>query len=128
MDRLSATTPARRQRFSAIEGYVSSNWSSTKPLFVEALADGWALTPSDLLYSAQQLQANGGHPYVFMTPSELALTEEAYANGTGGSLPTTNTQAIAGSTFTSLAYPQNEILNSTGQDGGPSFLSGSSRR
>ena len=113
-------TPAAQ--ISAIESYVSSNWSSSAPLFVEALSDGWALSPDDVLYIAQQLQKNGGHTYVFMTPSEMALTEKAYHSGTTG-LPASNTQAVPGSTIVS-AFPNNLLLNGNGQNG-PISITGS---
>jgi hypothetical protein len=101
---------------SNIESYVSSNWSSGAPLFVEALDDNLTTPMDDVLYIAQQLQLNGGHPYVFMTPSEMALTEKAR-----GSVPT-NAQAVAGSTLTT-AYPQNLIWNADGQEPGAGVTS-----
>jgi GxGYxYP putative glycoside hydrolase C-terminal domain/GxGYxY sequence motif in domain of unknown function N-terminal len=104
-------TPA--QNISAIESYVSSNWSSGAPLFVEALADNATLTPDDVLYIAQQLQTNGGHPYVFMTPSAMALTEAAYHNGTCSSCPTSNAQAVPGSTIVA-SFPNNLVNNASG--------------
>lgn len=101
------TFPA--DQISAIESYVSSHWSSGAPLFVEALSNNLTTPPDDVLYIAQQLQLHGGHPYVFMTPSEMALTEKS-----AGSQPS-NPQAVAGSTLTA-AYPQNLIWNANGQE------------
>lgn len=109
---------------SAIESWVSSNYAGTgAPTFLEALnANTSAIPPDDMLYVAQQLQLHSGHSYVFLTPSELALTQKAYKNGTGGSLPTSNPGAVAGSTLTS-AYPQNVIYNAQGQAGNYSLSS-----
>ena len=101
---------------SSIESYVSSSWSSSSPLFIEALINAWGLSPDDLLLIAQRLQASG-HNYVFLTPSELALTEKAYHNAQTG-LPLTNTQARSGATITQ-AFPNNLVWDSTGLDGLP---------
>ncbi len=105
-------------QISAIESYVSDHWSSGAPLFVEALYDDLTLSQDDALYVAQQLQLHGGHPYVFMTPSEMALTEKA-----AGSV-SANPQAVAGSTLTA-AYPNNVIWNANGQEPGASVTSSS---
>jgi len=110
------------EEVAAIESYVSSNISSSAPLFVEVLGNGWGLSPDDLLYITQQLQLTGGHPYVFLTPSALALTEKAYYQGTGSSLPTSNAQAVPGATLVS-AYPNNLVTNALGASGAASLLS-----
>jgi hypothetical protein len=101
-------TPA--MEIAKIESFVASNYSSSAPLFVEAMVDAWHLSPDDVLYIAQQLQTHSGHPYVFLTPSELALTEEAYHKGTGSSLAATNAQAVEGATLTA-AFPNNVLIN-----------------
>jgi len=118
------STPA--QQISAVESYVSSNYSPRAPLFVEVLSDAWHLSPDDVLYIAQQLQTHSGYPYVFLTPSELALTEEAYNKGTGGFLPISNTQAVAGSTLTS-AFPNNMLINGNTLSAGGGVSQGSWR-
>jgi hypothetical protein len=97
------------------------SYSATEPNFIEALNDDLTTSQDDVLYIAQYLQNNGGHPYVFLTPSELALTEKAYHSGTTG-LPATNTQAVAGSTLTA-AYPNNRIYNADGEEPGASITS-----
>lgn len=99
----------------AIES-ASSGWSSGSPLFIEALVNGWGMSPDDILWVAQQLQLNTGHNYVFLTPTELALTEKAYHAGTTG-LPNTNTQAVSGTQLLA-EYPNNLVWNSSGLDGG----------
>lgn len=109
-----STAPAQ---VSGIESWVSSNYAgSGAPTFLEAVNSNFNIPPDDTMWVAQQLQLHGGHPYVFLTPSELALTEQAYHNGTGGSLPTSNAQAVAGSTLTS-AFAQNVLYNAQGQSG-----------
>lgn len=72
---------------------------TSKPVFLEPLVDGWTFEPHDVLAVAQNLAAWGktvGKKFVFLTPSELALTEEAYQQGTGSSLPPLNVQAVSG--------------------------------
>jgi hypothetical protein len=101
-------TPAKQ--IAAIETYAKENYSSDKPLFIEALSDAWHLSPDDVLYIAQQLQLRSTHPYVFLTPSEMAMTEAAYHKGTGNSLPTTNAQAVTGASLV-VKYPVNVLLN-----------------
>jgi GxGYxYP putative glycoside hydrolase C-terminal domain/GxGYxY sequence motif in domain of unknown function N-terminal len=90
---------------------------SGAPNYIEALHDNLTMPPDDVLYIAQQLQLRGSHPYVFMTPSELAAT--VAAAGTGA----TNTQAVAGSTLTS-AFPVNYLFNAQGQEPGAGVDSG----
>lgn len=102
-------------QINAILSYVSSHYSATAPNFIEALNDDLTLSQDDVLYIAQYLQENGGHPYVFMTPSELALTEYGYYSGRGSSWPTSNSQAVAGTTLTT-AYPDNQIYNADGEE------------
>ena len=98
------------REISAIESWVASNYAgASAPTFLEALDDNLTTSPDDALLIAQQLQLYGGHPYVFLTPSELALTERA-----AGSQPT-NAQAFAGSTLIK-AYPQNLLYNADGQE------------
>jgi len=97
------------------------SYSSTAPNFIEALNDDLTTSQDDVLYIAQYLQNNEGHPYVFLTPSELALTEKAYHLGTTG-LPATNAQAVAGSTLTA-AYPNNRIYNADGEEPATSITS-----
>lgn len=98
----------------AILSQVSSKWTSSAPTFIEALNDDLTTSQDDVLYIAQYLQNSGGHPFVFLTPSEMALTEIAYAKGTTG-LPNTNAQAVAGTTLTA-GYPNNRIYNADGQE------------
>ncbi len=99
---------------SAIESWVSSNYSSTAPNFLEVLDDNLTTPADDVLYIAQQVQRDSSHPYVFMTPSELAAAEYAYHNS--GSTVTSTPQAVLGATLNS-AFPQNMLFNSDGQDG-----------
>lgn len=101
---------------SAIESAAASAYSSTAPGFVEALNDDLTTSQDDLLYIAQYLQNNSGYNFVFMTPSELAATWDAYSNGTTG-LPTTAAQAVPGTTLLS-GFPQNMVYNNNGQDPG----------
>jgi hypothetical protein len=100
-----------------IEKWLSTNYAgSGAPTFLEALNSNFNIPPDDTLWVAQQLQLHSGYNYVFLTPSELALTEQAYKNGTGSSLPANNAQAVAGSRLTS-AFPQNVLYNAQGQSG-----------
>ena len=94
----------------SVKKWVSRHYAgSGAPTYLEALEDNLTYSTADVLYIAQQLQLTGGHPYVFLTPSELALTERA-----AGSQPT-NAQAVAGSTLIA-AYPQNLLYNVDGQE------------
>jgi hypothetical protein len=99
----------------AILAYVSNHYSSTAPNFIEALNDDLTFSQDDVLYIAQYLQNNGGHPYVFLTPSELARTEYGYYSHRGSSWPTNDAQAVAGTTLTT-AYPANNIYNIVGRE------------
>jgi len=76
-----------------------------KPAFLEPLVDGWTITPKEILAIGQALATWGkstGMKFVFITPSELALTEEAYHNGSGSSLPELNAQAVPGAALLKL--------------------------
>jgi GxGYxY sequence motif in domain of unknown function N-terminal/GxGYxYP putative glycoside hydrolase C-terminal domain len=106
---------------------------TTKPVFLEPLADGWAVTPQDVLAIGQALATWGkaeGKRFVFTTPSELALTEEAHRQGTGSSLPQLNAQAVSGAALLKLPPAgdlqgftpptptgPNLVANPSGQDG-----------
>lgn len=106
----------------AIESSLSSTGNNPyqgpgAPTFLEALnANTSAIPPDDVLYVAQQLQLQTGYNFVFLTPSELALTEEAYKNGTSSTLPIQNAQAVSGSMLLT-AFPQNVLWNAQGQSG-----------
>ena len=108
----------------AIESWLVGNYAGAgSPTFLEALnADTKAIPPDDVLYVAQQLQLHSGYNFDFLTPSELSLTEEAYKNGAGSSLPQANAQAVTGSTLTT-AYPQNVLWDAQGQSGNYSLTS-----
>jgi putative glycoside hydrolase with GxGYxYP motif/GxGYxY motif-containing protein len=72
---------------------------TSDPVFLEPLVDGWNFKPHDVLAVAQNLARWGetaGKNFVFITPSELALTEEAYHQGRSSSLPPLNSQAVSG--------------------------------
>lgn len=101
----------------------NAGWSATAPTFVESLTSGWSLNPDDMLYVAQRLQTTTGHNYVFMTPSELALTEKNYYAGTTSGLANSNAQAVLGSQLVA-AYPNNLVWNGNGRDAASSFGSG----
>jgi hypothetical protein len=106
------STPALE--ISAIQSYVSANWTSGAPLFVEALGNAATLAPDDMLYIAQQLELNkaSGQEYVFLTPSESALTEANYYNS--GSLSAVrNVQALPG-TYLLKQAPINYMQNGSG--------------
>ncbi|HEY1920767.1 MAG TPA: hypothetical protein VGH27_34795 [Streptosporangiaceae bacterium] len=106
---------------------------TSKPVFLEPLADGWAVTPQDVLAIGQALASWGktmGKKFVFTTPSELALTEEAHRQGTGSSLPQLNAQAVSGAALLKLPPAgqlqgftrptpsgPNLVSNPSGQDG-----------
>lgn len=113
---------------SAIEAVLNPNTGkdpyqgSGKPTFIEIVNDGWSSGPDDMLYVAQRLQLNSGYNFTFLTPTELALTEQAYVKGTGGSWPSTNAQTVAGSTLLT-AYPQNLIYNANAHNPGQSIVS-----
>jgi hypothetical protein len=110
------------------------NQPGTSPDFLEPLVDAWNETPQDVLAVAQALASWGqstGKKVVFTTPSELALTEHAYRNGSGSALPQLNAQAVSGASL--LALPPagqlqgytppagvsgpNLVANPSGQDG-----------
>jgi hypothetical protein len=79
--------------------------STSSPVFLEPLVDGWNLDRQDVLAIAQALAGWGktvGKNFVFTTPSELALTEEAYHQGSGSSLPRLNAQAVSGAALLRL--------------------------
>jgi hypothetical protein len=106
---------------------------TSKPVFVDPLVDGWNLTPQDVLAVGQALASWGktvGKHFVFTTPSELALTDEAYHQGSGASLPRLNAQAVSGAALLKLppagqlqGYTPptpsgpNLVSNPSGQDG-----------
>lgn len=90
-------------------------FTSGVPNYIEVLSDNLTTPPDDVLFIAQQLQLHGSHPYVFMTPSEMAATE--YASG----VQPTNTQAVAGSTLTT-AFPVNLLWNANGQEPGAGVM------
>jgi GxGYxY sequence motif in domain of unknown function N-terminal/GxGYxYP putative glycoside hydrolase C-terminal domain len=76
-----------------------------KPAFLDPLVDGWTITPKEILAIGQALARWGksvGREFVFTTPSELALTEEAYLQGSGFSLPRLNAQAVSGAALLKL--------------------------
>jgi hypothetical protein len=110
------------------------NEPGSSPVFLEPLVDAWGETPQNVLAVAQALTSWGksvGKNVVFTTPSELALTEEAYHNGSGSALPQLNAQAVSGASL--LALPPagqlqgytppagvsgpNLVTNPSGQDG-----------
>jgi GxGYxY sequence motif in domain of unknown function N-terminal/GxGYxYP putative glycoside hydrolase C-terminal domain len=117
---------------STIEQDVLSQPTSA-PVFVDPLADGWAITPQDVLAIGQALATWGktvGKTFVFTTPSELALTEETYQQGGGSSLPKLNAQAVSGAALLRLPPAgqlqgftpptpsgPNLVSNPSGQDG-----------
>jgi hypothetical protein len=75
------------------------------PVFVEPLVNGWNLDPRQVLAVAQALAGWGksvGKKFVFTTPSELALTEEAYHQGSSSPLPGLNSQAVSGASLLRL--------------------------
>jgi hypothetical protein len=112
----------------------AQNEPGSSPVFLEPLVDAWNETPQNVLAVAQTLASWGqstGKKVVFTTPSELALTEKAYHNGSGSALPQLNAQAVSGASL--LALPSagqlqgytppasvsgpNLVTNSSGQDG-----------
>ncbi|MGH3170248.1 MAG: hypothetical protein ACRDN0_30745 [Trebonia sp.] len=81
------------------------NQPGSGPVFLEPLVDAWNETPQNILAVAQALTSWGqstGKNVVFTTPSELALTEEAYRNGSGAALPQLNAQAVSGTSLLAL--------------------------
>ncbi|MBO0804796.1 MAG: hypothetical protein J2P25_17200 [Nocardiopsaceae bacterium] len=71
----------------------------SSPDFLEPLVDGWTLSPHDMLAVAQNLAKWGktvGKKFVFTTPSEMGLTDEAYHQGRSSGLPELNAQAVSG--------------------------------
>jgi hypothetical protein len=106
---------------------------SGAPTFLEPLVDGWNLKPQDVLAISQALASWGktvGKNFVFTTPSELALTDKAYHDGSGSSLPQLNTQAVSGASLLNLppagqlqgytpptTSGPNLVANPSGQDG-----------
>jgi len=110
------------------------NEPGSSPVFLEPLVDAWNETPQNVLAVAQALASWGqsiGKNVVFTTPSELALTEEAYHQHSGSALPQLNAQAVSGASL--LALPSagqlqgytppasvsgpNLVDNPSGQDG-----------
>jgi GxGYxY sequence motif in domain of unknown function N-terminal/GxGYxYP putative glycoside hydrolase C-terminal domain len=78
---------------------------TSKPVFLEPLVDAWNLDPQEVLAVAQALGSWGkttGKKFVFTTPSELALTEEAYYQGSSSPLPGLNSQAVSGASLLRL--------------------------
>jgi hypothetical protein len=78
---------------------------TSSPVFLEPLVDGWNLDPHQVLAIAQALAGWGktvGKKFVFITPSELALTEKAYHQGSGSALPGLNSQAVSGASLLRL--------------------------
>jgi hypothetical protein len=106
---------------------------TSAPVFLDPLVDGWNLDPQDVLAIGQALARWGktvGKSFVFTTPSELALTEEAYQQGAGSSLPRLNAQAVSGAALLKLppagqlqgytpptTSGPNLVSNPSGQDG-----------
>ena len=99
---------------SAVTAYAKAHWVQSAPLFINALADNATLTPSDMLYIAEQLELDPGKKgeYVFLTPAEMALTEANYHNS-GSLTATRNVQALPG-TYLLAQYPNNYIQNGSG--------------
>jgi hypothetical protein len=78
---------------------------TSNPVFLEPLVDGWNLDRQEVLAIAQALADWGkaaGKKFVFTTPSELALTEEAYHQGSSSRLPRLNAQAVSGASLLRL--------------------------
>jgi hypothetical protein len=78
---------------------------TSNPVFLEPLVDGWNLDPQEVLAIGQALAGWGktvGKKFVFTTPSELALTEEAYHQGSRSPLPSLNSQAVSGASLLRL--------------------------
>jgi hypothetical protein len=106
---------------------------TSTPIFLEPLVNGWNLDPKDVLAIAQALASWGqtvGKKFVFTTPSELALTEEAYHQGSTTPLPQLNAQAVSGASLLKLPSAgqlqgytapttsgPNLVANPSGQDG-----------
>jgi GxGYxY sequence motif in domain of unknown function N-terminal/GxGYxYP putative glycoside hydrolase C-terminal domain len=79
--------------------------TTSNPVFLEPLVDGWNLDRQEVLAIAQALAGWGktvGKKFVFTTPSELALTEEAYHQGSRSPLPRLNSQAVSGASLLRL--------------------------
>jgi hypothetical protein len=100
--------------------------SPGSPVYLEPLVDAWNLAPQDVLAIAQNYttwaQAQGEH-VVFLTPGELAATQQDAANGTGKKLPDTNAEAVTGDSL--LALPSAGQLTGyvTPTPTGPNLLS-----
>jgi hypothetical protein len=78
---------------------------TSNPVFLEPLVDGWDLDPRQVLAIAQALAGWGrtvGKKFVFTTPSEQALTEKAYHQGSSAPLPALNSQAVSGASLLRL--------------------------
>ena len=78
---------------------------TSNPVFLEPLVDGWNFDRQEVLAIAQALAGWGkaaGKKFVFTTPSELALTEEAYHQGSSSPLPSLNSQAVSGASLLRL--------------------------
>jgi hypothetical protein len=99
------------------------------PTFLEPLVDGWNYDPQNVLAIAQALASWGktvGKNFVFTTPSELALTQEAYYQGGGfqeSALPKLNSRAVSGASLLNLP-PAGEVEGyTTPTTSGPNLVS-----
>lgn len=82
-----------------LEQDVVTQMASGQPIFLQPLVDAWNLDSRDVLAIAQALTrwgATQGKHLVFLTPSELAATEQAYRGHTGANLPPLNAEAVPG--------------------------------
>jgi hypothetical protein len=73
--------------------------NTSGPTFLEPLVNSWNAGPKDILAISQALAAWGktnGVKFIFTTPSQLALTEEAYHDGQTTGLPKLNAQTATG--------------------------------
>lgn len=89
-----------------------------QPIFLEPLVDAWNLTPSNILWVAQQLADTGVH-YVFTTPAELALTMKAYNDHQESGLPDGNALSLDG-----LKLPTQSATNLIANPSGATGTSG----
>jgi hypothetical protein len=88
-----------------IEQDVVAQPTTGKPIFLQPLVDGWNEPPQDILAIAQALAKWGktvSKDFVFTTPSELGLSEEAYYQGHEAGLPPLNAQAVSGASLLQL--------------------------
>lgn len=91
------TTP--ESLYCEVAEQTSSYSVAGQPLFLEPLADGWTITPQDVLNVAQQLTLLGertGQKFVFLTPTELSETMQRYYDNEETGLPSSNVQAETG--------------------------------